>query len=84
MSRLGIPFEEIIKLVDETIGEVVPFHREHYILAAKLWKSTKEYGLSLGDRACIALAQHMELPVYTADRIWTKLNIKDLQVNLIR
>ena len=84
MSRLGVPFEEIEGLINETIGEIIPFNKDHYLLAAKLWKTTKEYGLSLGDRACLALAQHTKLPVYTADQIWAKLAIQDLQINIIR
>jgi PIN domain nuclease of toxin-antitoxin system len=84
LSRLGVPFERATELIDETVGEIIPFSREHYLLAAKLWGTTKKYGLSLGDRACIALAQHMNLPVYTADKIWTKLDIKNLHINLIR
>ncbi|MBI4283501.1 MAG: type II toxin-antitoxin system VapC family toxin [Chloroflexi bacterium] len=30
-------------------------------------------GLSLGDRACLALAISMDLPAYTADRTWARL-----------
>lgn len=84
MTRLGIPSEEIEGLINETIGEIVPFHKQQYLLAAKLWITTKPYGLSLGDRACLALGQYMKLPVYTADKIWTKLEIENLQINLIR
>ncbi|MBI2918689.1 MAG: type II toxin-antitoxin system VapC family toxin [Chloroflexi bacterium] len=32
------------------------------------------FGLSLGDRACLALASSMDLPAYTADRAWASLN----------
>lgn len=84
MTRLGIPLEEIAGLINETIGEIVPFNKEHYLLTAKLWHVTKPYGLSLGDRACLALAQYTKLPVYTADKIWSKLEIAPLQINLIR
>lgn len=84
MTRLGIPSEDIEGLIDETIGEIVPFNKKHYLLAAQLWKTTKPYGLSLGDRACLSLAQYMKLPVYTADQIWAKLEIENLQIHLIR
>ena len=36
------------------------------------------------DRACLALAQDTAFPVYTADKIWSKLNINGISVNLIR
>jgi ribonuclease VapC len=35
--------------------------------------STRELGLSLGDRACLALAYVKKLPVITADKQWDKL-----------
>lgn len=35
--------------------------------------TTKEFGLSLGDRACLALAGIKNLPVVTADKQWDKL-----------
>lgn len=84
MLRLGIPCETVEGLIDETVGSIIPFHKEHYILAANLSKITKPYGLSLGDRACLALAQHMNLPVYTADKIWSKLKIDNLEIKIIR
>jgi PIN domain nuclease of toxin-antitoxin system len=84
MIRLGIPDDTIDGLINETIGSIIPFDTHHSLLAAKLWKITKGYGLSLGDRACLALGQHMNLPVYTADQIWGKLTIENLVINLIR
>ena len=34
---------------------------------------TRAYGLSHGDRACLALARHLDLPAVTADRDWGKV-----------
>jgi ribonuclease VapC len=34
---------------------------------------TRRWGLSLGDRACLALAEREDLPAYTLDRLWAKL-----------
>ena len=31
------------------------------------------HGLSHGDRACLALARHLDLPAITADRDWAKV-----------
>lgn len=52
-------------------------------LTASLIKHTKPFGLSLGDRACLALGMKMNLPVLTADRAWAKLDL-GVQVNLLR
>jgi ribonuclease VapC len=40
--------------------------------AGALRVGTKKAGLSLGDRACIALAKELGLPAMTADKAWTR------------
>ncbi|WP_417232549.1 type II toxin-antitoxin system VapC family toxin [Brevundimonas sp.] len=44
---------------------------------------TQQHGLSLGDRACLALAQQQGLPVMTADRIWSQLDV-GITIDVIR
>lgn len=44
-------------------------------IAAQLWTRTRGHGLSLADRACLALAIDKRLPVWTADRIWADLGL---------
>jgi len=51
------------------------FTAEHARTASKLVLQTRALGLSLGDRACLALAIALKAPVWTADRSWKKLNI---------
>jgi len=51
--------------------------------AGKLWMDTRRFGLSLGDRACLALALERSLPVLTADRDWKKLRL-DVAIQIIR
>ena len=43
--------------------------------AAWLRSATRAYGLSLGDRACLALGHRLGLPVLTADRTWLDLDV---------
>jgi len=73
--------------LDEDLTElgvqIVPFGREHAALAADLWQSTRGCGLSLADRACLALAMANEIPVLTADRAWMGLALP-VTVELIR
>lgn len=38
-----------------------------------LTKLSKPLGLSLGDRYCIALGKLLNLPIYTADKVWKQL-----------
>jgi PIN domain nuclease of toxin-antitoxin system len=44
---------------------------------------TKHKGLSLADRACLALGQQLNLPVITADRVWKELDL-EVEVRLVR
>ena len=54
---------------------VVSFSQEHALYTAEISRQTKPLGLSLGDRACLALAAERQAKVLTADRAWTKLQI---------
>ena len=65
------------------IREVVAFNDEQAKIAGSLVKQTKSLGLSLGDRACLALGVLLGVPVYTADRIWKKLDV-GVEVRLLR
>ena len=49
----------------------------------RLWPRTAHLGLSLADRACLALAQREGLPVLTGDRAWAALDL-GVDVVLIR
>jgi ribonuclease VapC len=52
-------------------------------IAAELRTVTRSFGLSLGDRACLALAIDRKATVYTTDRIWKKLDL-GIQIEAIR
>ena len=53
-------------------------------LQVGLWRrATRHRGLSLGDRACLALGKRLGLPVLTADRAWADLDL-GVEVVLIR
>lgn len=57
------------------VREPVPFTTEQAKLAGDLVAQTQPLGLSLGDRACLALGITLKAPIYTADRSWKKLKI---------
>jgi PIN domain nuclease of toxin-antitoxin system len=54
---------------------VVPFDAPLARLTATLKAPTRPLGLSLADRACLALGLHMNLPVVTGDRDWVKADL---------
>ena len=51
---------------------------------ARLRPLTKEQGLSLADRSCLALATRLGLPAVTSDQAWQNLPRVDVAVKLIR
>lgn len=60
--------------IDETLDllglTVRAFDEQTAIIAGKLRAATRNAGLSLGDRACLALAVHEGSPAWTADKEW--------------
>ena len=75
--------DEMIKFLTETFDCIEDFNIEQAIIAGSFISVTKDYGLSLGDRACLALAKYKNIPVLTADKAWTKLNF-GIKIKLIR
>jgi ribonuclease VapC len=63
--------------------EIVPFLGEDAAMVASLVPSTREFGLSLGDRACLALALRHGIPAITADQVWARLDLP-VDIQLIR
>ncbi len=66
---------------DETIDaaladldlKVISFDKAQADKAGKLRQATRSRGLSLGDRACLALAAHYDATAVTTDRAWNDL-----------
>lgn len=61
---------------------VVDFEPQTARLAGELRRATRSRGLSLGDRACLALAQERGLTAVTADAAW--VGATAVPVTLIR
>ena len=65
------------------IREAIAFTPDHARTAGDLVTRTRFLGLSLGDRACLALGLALEAPIYTADKSWKKLNL-GVRIHVIR
>jgi ribonuclease VapC len=69
----GLPVPEAIRAVAMLGLDVAPLTEAQAQRSAELRPITRALGLSLGDRACLALAAERGLPALTADRAWVEL-----------
>lgn len=81
--KQGLEEQMIRPLLLTLIPSIIPFSEEQAYVAGGFYSVTHPYGLSLGDRACLALASQYKLPVLTGDKIWAKIDI-GVEVQLIR
>jgi ribonuclease VapC len=63
--------------------EVFPFDIAQARATAELWERSPRGGLSLGDRACLALAGGLGAVAVTTDRRWSSLDL-DVQIRVVR
>ncbi|MFU8837462.1 MAG: type II toxin-antitoxin system VapC family toxin [Thiohalomonadaceae bacterium] len=63
--------------------QIIPFSAKQAELAADLYEMARTHGLSLADRACLALALDSQASILTADRVWQHLKLP-LSIELIR
>jgi len=83
LIRDGMTANEARIALDGCVQNVVSFDAQHADIAAALITQTRPYGLSMGDRACLALAMTLNAPVYTTDRAWAQLQV-EIEIRLIR
>ena len=83
LAEVGMPEASIREALDGLALEVMPFDREQAYVAGHLRPLTRSAGLSLGDRACLGLAQRLGLPVVTTDSVWADLGL-ELDVQVVR
>jgi PIN domain nuclease of toxin-antitoxin system len=65
------------------INSAEPFTNEQARIAGDLITKTEKYGLSLGDRSCLALAMALKAPVYTTEQAWRNLKL-GVPIHVIR
>ena len=75
LARNSVPSDTIQEVLASFPIQVIPFEETLAIQTGCLYPSCKHLGLSLGDRACLALAISRKLPVLTADQVWSKLDL---------
>ena len=83
LSEAGLPEEAIHEALDSLGLTIVDFDATFAYKVGLLRPTTKHAGLSLGDRACLALARQLNLPAVTTDRIWENLSL-DISIQVVR
>jgi ribonuclease VapC len=79
----GGPPERVREILDGLPIAIHDFTTDLAYRAAELRSATQHLGLSLGDRACLALGLALGSPVLTADRAWLTLDL-GVEIELAR
>ena len=87
MAELGVAPETLVLELEQcgilgSVLEIIPLTAEDGLAIAELRPLTRVLGLSLGDRACLALGRRLGAKVFTADRVWQE--VAGIDVQLIR
>ena len=81
----GLDAEEAIRDLSDLDITVVPVGQEVAEEATRLRGLSRDAGLSLGDRFCLALARSLGVPALTTDRAWTDIaKPAGVKVELVR
>jgi len=83
LQKADIGPEEGIEYMSLLVNEIVDFDLDQAVEVALFYPKTKHKGLSLGDRACLALGKKYRATIYTADKAWKEID-PELNIQLIR
>lgn len=83
LVEYGMPIADVRTALDSLSLDVQVFDVDLAYAGGLLRPSTRAAGLSLGDRACLALAERLSCPALTADRAWRNLPVA-VPVEIIR
>jgi len=73
LADIGRPEAALRRVIEHIGASVIPFDDAQATECGLLRALTRRQGLSLGDRACLALAKVSDASVITADRAWLPL-----------
>ena len=75
--------EEFRRDIEAIDFKLHSFDAEQAFLAGRFEPATRPLGLSLGDRACLALALSLGVPALSGDRRWAGAKV-GIEINLFR
>lgn len=85
LTHRGASREDLDALLNDLPLEIEDFTTDDAIQTALLRPQTRSHGLSLGDRACLALGHRLQGRVLTADKAWADLSDDlSLSIELLR
>ncbi len=74
LNEHGVAATQVTETIEDPDLVIEPFLREDAERAGGWRALTRDLGLSLGDRACLALAHRLDVPALTTDRAWAGSN----------
>ena len=83
LRERGLSVEEVEDVLGGLPLDVRPLTATQAYAIGHMRPTTRPLGLSLGDRACLALAAELGMPALTADQAWAGLDI-GVAVEMIR
>ncbi len=85
LIEYGLSTKQAVRQIERLELDIHAFDPEQAETTACLRQPTKRFGLSLGDRACLALGKRLGLPILTSDqRMWESKENIGLDVRMIR
>lgn len=83
LDAIGYTADDMMETLAPFVAETVAFDAHHALAAGRLRRATRAAGLSLGDRACLAVAAAEGAVAATADRAWAGLDL-GIEIEVIR
>ncbi|HEU4741928.1 MAG TPA: type II toxin-antitoxin system VapC family toxin [Meiothermus sp.] len=80
----GEPANQVEAKIGALALQILAFDEEQAQIAAFFYARRKPYNLSFGDCAALALGEHLDMPVLTAEQHWAKLPNLRVKIKLIR
>ncbi len=85
LVRDGMAGDQAALAVSSLPLDLYALNEELAVHAGALFAETRRFGLSLGDRACLALARQQAMVALTGDRLWLQVGpVIGVEVRLIR
>lgn len=71
----GVNTHEVLEILSDLDLEIRAFDEAQALATGILREATRSLGLSLGDRACLALGMAEGIPIVTTDRAWAAVPV---------